>query len=187
MGRRKKEKPSQWRGIEWYLRRETAIRQAVKEYSAEFSFLSASQWGGNSKSGKRTDRTSKLAAKLSEELSAVVLDNGDTIKRPEAWLAVFDAVRKQAEALSRPDWIFHVWAQRYEHGSRDVGELITGRICPHEYAQGFDPENIIFWIIYHAEEAAVFRGVWAECDCFLYGRDMGAVRYIDTCDPQKLD
>ena len=189
MGRKKKEKPSQWRGVEWYLRREEAIREAVKEYRAEFSFLTVSQWGGNGKggSGRKTDRTSKLAEKLTEELPAVVLNNGDTINRPESWLAVFDAVKNQAEGLNRPEWIFNVWAQRYGEGLRYVGELITGRIYPHEYAEGFDHENIIFWIIYHVEEAAVSRGIWAEADSFLYGRDVGTVRYIETCGPQKLD
>ena len=171
MGRRKKNiRESWWRGVERYLRREEDIRQAVKEERAGLSFLRAADMGAGGKGGKRPDRTAALAVKRTEELPAVVLDNGETVKRPESWLECFDAVRAAAKKCERPEWILEDWRRRYDEGIRDVMELIGGRLERGCFAEEYSLHDTILWIIESVEAAAMERGLLSADDCLLYGR-----------------
>ena len=93
---------------------EDEIRRAVNEARADFSFIGSREACSGRGSGKKTDRTAGAALKLAEELSAVVLDDGRTIRRPESWLKVFDGIRKRAEGCARPDLIADVWETTYK-------------------------------------------------------------------------
>lgn len=95
---------------DFILYRENAIRRAVKEARAEISFLSASNMEGNAKGGRVSDRTGATVCKLSAALPCVVLSTGETIKAPEKWLAVLDAVRAKAAKLERPRLIYDALA-----------------------------------------------------------------------------
>jgi len=95
---------------DFILYRENAIRRAVKEARAEISFLGASNLEGNAKGGRVSDRTGAAVCKLSAALPCVVLETGETIKAPEKWLAVLDAVRELAKTLERPRLIFDAFA-----------------------------------------------------------------------------
>ena len=177
MGRKKK--PEEWRGVEYYLVNEAAIRQAVTETRQEFSYLRTSG-SGDGRGTKRADRTAALAVKLSAELPAIVLDDGQTIRQPESWLAVFDEVRKRAAELARPEYIFDTWAARYENGGgRSFGELLEGGL-----ERGNRSDDLILWIIENTEEAAAARGLLDEKDFLLYRK---AVQFVETCKPRRLD
>ena len=186
MGRHKQDKRAKWwKGVERYLRREADIRQAVKEERAGLSFLRAADMGAGGKGGKRPDRTAALAIKKTMELPAVVLDNGETVKRPESWLECFDAVRAAAKKCERPEWILRDWRRRYGEGVRDVMELIGGGIGQGCCVHGYDSGKIIMWIIERVEAAAMERGLLSADDCLLYGRP--PVDFLETCPPQRLD
>lgn len=178
MGRRKKDSLGDWRGVEWYLRRETATRQAVRDERKELSFIRATSTDGR-QGTKRPDRTSALAIKLAEELRAVVLPNGDTIKRPESWLSCFDAVRGQARQFDRAEWILEEWDHRYRDGGRYIGELMGGQL-----KRGMQPDTIILWIIQQTEEAATARGLLSLDDCLVYEHE---ISFLDTCKPRRID
>ena len=174
MGRHKQDKRAKWwRGVERYLRREEDIRQAVKEERAGLSFLRAADMGA------------ALAIKKTMELPAVVLDNGETVKRPESWLECFDAVRAAAKKCERPEWILRDWRRRYGEGVRDVMELIGGRLERGCCIGGYDFHGVILWIIESVEAAAMERGLLSADDCLLYGRP--PVDFLETCPPQRLD
>lgn len=186
MGRHKQDKRAKWwRGVERYLRREADIRQAVKEEREGLSFLRAADTGAGGKGGKRPDRTAALAVKRAEELPAVVLNNGETVKRPESWLECFDAVRAAAKKCNRPEWILRDWRRRYDEGIRDVMELIGGRLERGCCIGGYDFHGVILWIIESVEAAAMERGLLSADDCLLYGRP--PVDFLETCPPQRLD
>ena len=102
---------------DFMLYHEGEIRRAVKEARADFSFIGCIGCGkacSGKGSGKKTDMTAGAALKLAEELSAVVLDDGRTVRRPESWLKVFDGVRKRAEGCARPDLIADIWETAYK-------------------------------------------------------------------------
>lgn len=165
--------------MEYYLVNEAAIRQTVTETRQEISFLRTSG-SGDGRGTKRADRTAALAVKLSAELPAIVLDDGQTIRQPESWLAVFDAVRKRAAELDRPDLIFDFWAIRYrDGGGRFVGELISGQLDRSLEADGY-----ILWIIENVEAEAAARGLLEEKDFLLYRKGL---RFLETCKPRRLD
>jgi len=177
MGRKKKRE--EWRGVEGYLVNEAAIRQAVRAERQELSFLRTSGSCGG-RGTRRADRTGALAVKLSTEITAIVLDDGRTISQPESWLAVFDAVRKRAAELARPEYLFDIWAARYnDGGGRCVGELISGRLD-----RQLSTDNCIMWIIENVEAEAAARGLLDEKDFLLYRKDL---RFLETCKPRQLD
>ena len=89
---------------------ETAIRRAVSEARAEISLLRASNMEGNARGGGFSDRTAAAACKRLGALPCVVLSTGETIKAPEKWLAVLDAVRAKAAKLERPRLIYDAFA-----------------------------------------------------------------------------
>lgn len=94
---------------------ESDIRRAIKEARAAVSFIGARDiLAGVGKRGRKTDKTAAAAQELSEELPAIVLDDGRTVKRPEAWGRVFDAVRMRAKQCKRPEWVFDVWRTTYK-------------------------------------------------------------------------
>lgn len=186
MGRHKQDKRAKWwKGVEVYLRREADIRKAVKEEREGLSFLRAADMGAGGKGGKRPDRTAALAVKISEELPAVVLSDGETVKRPESWLECFDVVRAAVKKCERPEWILEDWRQRYGEGVRDVMELIGGRLERGCFAEEYSLHDTILWIIERVEAAAMERGLLSADDCLLYGRP--PVDFLETCPPQRLD
>ena len=95
---------------DFILYRENAIRAAVREARAEVSLLGASNMEGNARGGGFSDRTAAAACKRLAALPCVVLSTGETIKAPEKWLAVLDAVRELAKTLERPRLIFDALA-----------------------------------------------------------------------------
>ena len=95
---------------DFILYRENAIRLAVKEARAEISLLGASNLEGNARGGGFSDRTAAAACKRLGALPCVVLSTGETIKAPEKWLAVLDAVRAKAAKLERPRLIYDAFA-----------------------------------------------------------------------------
>ena len=94
---------------------EDDIRRAAKEARAAFSFLGARDMAaGGGGRGRRTDKTTAAVLKMVEGLPAVVLEDGRTVRRPEAWIRVFDAVRMRAKECARPEMIFDVWRAAYK-------------------------------------------------------------------------
>ena len=94
---------------------EPEIRKTVKEERQALSLIGSSNPDGNAGGRGRTfsDRTAAAAIKLADGLPCIVLDDGRTLHKPEKWLSVFDAVRKEAETLSRPRLIFDEWRAWY--------------------------------------------------------------------------
>lgn len=182
---RKKDNMKWWRGVERYLRRENEIRAAVKEGLAEMSYIKAASIRHEGNGGRKVDRVSDFVIKRGKELPAVVLEDGETIRRPESWLSCFDSVRRMAAQCRRPEWIFDAWRERYTNGARGVYELIGGRLERGCCVEGYDSHGIILWIIESVERAAVQCGLLLESDCLLYGRPPAA--YLETCPPQRLD
>lgn len=182
MGRKKKNVlESCWKGVEMYLRHEAEIRQAAKDERAGLSFLNSISIGAGGKGGKRSDRTAALAIKKTMELPAVVLENGETVKRPETWLSIFEKARRLAakENQYTARWILDVWKTRFNEGGRFIDELFAG-----ELDRELEPDNYIFWIIEKVEELAIKAGLMKEEGALVYGR---GIRFLKTCPPQRLD
>lgn len=185
MGRHKQDKRAKWwKGVEVYLRHEAEIRQAVKDERAALSCLRASAVSTGGRGGKKTDRTAALAIKKTMELPAVVLQNGETVKRPESWIKCFDEVRRAAKKRKWAEVILHDWRQRYDEGIRDVMELIGGRLERGCFVEEYSLHDTILWIIESVEASAVKRGLLAAERCLLYGRP--PARFLETCPPQRL-
>lgn len=186
MGRRKQERRDKWwKGVEKYLRKEKEIRKAVNDERAALSYICAAEIGAGRKGGRKTDRTAALVIKKGDELPAVVLQNGETVKRPESWIKCFDEVRRAAKDCERPEWILDDWRARYDEGAREISELISGKLkkgccCVH----GYDQAAVILWIIESVEAAAVRRGLLAAERCLLYGRP--PADFLETCPPQRV-
>ncbi len=177
MGRKKK--AEEWKGTEYFLLHEAEIRRAVKDERREISFLRASGNSGGSRGTKRADRTGALAVRRAERIRAIVLDDGRTVREPEAWLAVFDAVRRRAAELARPEDIFDAWAARYSNGGgRFVGEIITGKLD-----RGLAPDKFILWIIENTEAEAAALGLLEGKDFLLYRKGL---RFLETVKPGRL-
>lgn len=100
--------------IDAMLYAEEEIRTAVKEARADFSFIGSRGTCSGNGSGRQSDRTAGGAIKLLEELPAVVLEDGRTVRKPETWLKVFDAVRMRAKQCARPEMIFDEWRTAYK-------------------------------------------------------------------------
>ncbi len=177
MGRKKK--PEEWLGVEWFLVHEDDIRAAVADKRKELSYISTS-WADGGGGGKaiRADRTGDLVVKRSKKIPVVILSStGDTVDSPEEWLEVFDTVRRQAETLARPEFLFDIWETRYsDGGGRYVGEILTGQLD-----RELSSDRCIMWIIERVEAEAVKRDLLEKEDCLLYERD---VRFLQTCKPR---
>jgi len=76
--------------IEWHIRHERAIRDAVAEARATTGGHTGGAPTGHS---YITDTTAAQAIRNAEELRSVKLDNGSFIEWPERWLTVIAAVR----------------------------------------------------------------------------------------------
>lgn len=146
MGRRKKREvpalpSSPVRLADALLYAEEEIRRTVKEERLALSLIGTSNPDGNAGGRGRsyTDRTATAAIKLVDGLPCIVLDDGRTVKKPEKWLACFDAVRKQAEKCNRPNWIYETWAAKYDEKTRFIDAEITAKIF----------NNIVDWIRYN--------------------------------------
>lgn len=177
MGRRKKAEV--WRGVEYHLLHEEEIRRTVKEERSSLSFVQSSG-NGDGRGTKRADRTSTLAVKLATELPAIVLDDGQKIKRPESWIKVFDTVRKRAAKLDEAEDLLEFWAIRYgDGGGRFIDELISGRLD-----RLLEVDGYIMWIIENVEAEAIKRGLLDKEGALLYGRDL---RFLETCKPRRID
>jgi len=117
---------------DWILYHEKEIRAAVCDTRAELTLLGASNIDGAAHGGKISDRTAAAACKLAGELPCVVLDNGATVKDPEKWLSVLDAVRDKANGCNQPSWIYTVWSACFGKDSRPC--LVDSQII--EYWDG---------------------------------------------------
>ena len=108
--------PSPVRIADALLYAEHDIRRTVnEEQQALFSIGGSNPDGSGRGSGLcYSDRTGAAAVKLADGLPYITLSNGLTIKHPEAWLSVFEAVREKARQCQRPQMIFDAWAAEYE-------------------------------------------------------------------------
>lgn len=114
--------------IDAMLYAEDDIRRAVKDARETFSFIGSGMGKSGGARNVKQDRTAGAALKLAEELPAVVLDDGRTVKRPETWLKVFDAVRAKAKQCTRPEWIMTEWEIEWKGKDHLVGyDPDTGR------------------------------------------------------------
>lgn len=84
--------------IEGMLYKQSAIRTAVMDYRASSGGHTGGNAGGHA---FVSDPTAGEAIRNAEEISAVVLDSGDKVYRPERWIKLFDALKVWAE----PDFI----------------------------------------------------------------------------------
>ena len=144
MGRRKKREvpalpSSPVRLVDALLYAEDEIKKTVKEERFALSLIGASNQTGGGRGRSHSDRTATAAVKLADGLPCIVLDDGRTIKKPEKWLACFEAVRKQAEKCNRPNWIYEAWAAKYDEKTRFIDAEITAKIF----------NNIVDWIRYN--------------------------------------
>lgn len=129
---------------------EPEIRQAVIDERMSLSLLGSTGGQGTGHSrGIKNDRTAAAAMKLAEELAAVVLEDGRTIRRPEAWLEVFDEVRDKAKKCNRPEMIFETWESLYTNNTVFISADITPEIW----------RNIKSWIRYHVLTLAADAGL----------------------------
>lgn len=155
MGRRKKEPEQEIEKefpflpvplVDAILYAELEIRQAVEEERKSLSFISSCSMGGGGGRKRRSDRTAAAAVKLSDGLPFVKLPDGRTIKQPETWLSIIDAVRQRAESIRENrfpvnvlhcDDILYEWEMKYRlrRGHPDEGKggcsplwTIAGRI-----------------------------------------------------------
>jgi len=99
--------------IDALLEAEPDIRRTVQQERQALSLIGASLPSGGGGRAGLSDRTAQAAVKLADGLPCIVLDDGRTVKKPEKWLAAFEAVREKARKCNRPDWIFEEWAAWY--------------------------------------------------------------------------
>ena len=130
---------------------EKEIRRTVNDERQALSFIGTTPPEGSAGKVKAyKDRTAAAAIKLADGLSCVVLDDGRTIRKPERWLAVFDAVRKRAAAeCQRPEMIFDTWRSQY--GKESI--FVSSEVSPQVW------RDIRKWIRYHVLTEARAAGL----------------------------
>ena len=141
--------------VEKMLSHEREIREAVEAERGSFSFLTACKYDEIGGRGGIADKTAQRAIYLADELEAVTVKGIGTVKRPESWIAVFDAVRWLAMLCERPDLILSEWAARFLHGRRHIEESFTA--AEEEIISLW--AKIVEWIFENVERLAVQAGL----------------------------
>ena len=78
------------RRVEWHIRHEREIRDAVTEAKNSAGGHTS---GAPSGHGSFADHTAAQAIRNTDELRSVQLGSGETVEYPERWLSLIDAVR----------------------------------------------------------------------------------------------
>ena len=78
---------------------EPDIRRAVEEEREAFSYIGGRDPLGRKGKGGLSDKTAKAALRIASDIPSVVLEDGRTVKKPEAWLTIFDEVRERAQHM----------------------------------------------------------------------------------------
>lgn len=143
------------------LSHERQIRKAVEAERGGFSFLTAYHADGVSGRTGTADKTATKAIYLSEELPQVNVEGLGTVKRPETWLAVFDAVRWLAMLCQKPEIIFAEWRSRYFDGLKYFEENELGQVPDDTTSWG----RVVLWIRYNVEQLALKAGIISAAAC----------------------
>lgn len=95
---------------------EEDIKKTIQEERRSLSLIGTTPPDGSAagKGKPYSDRTAAAAIKLADGLPCVVLEDGRTVRKPEKWLSVFEAVREKARQCKRPGLIFDTWAIKYQ-------------------------------------------------------------------------